>query len=47
MRITHTAPRWVTITAVEEAIIAKQRWILNKITEQKPAATSARNAAVE
>jgi hypothetical protein len=25
----------------------RQRWILNKITEQKPAATSARNAAVE
>ncbi|GGX46633.1 M48 family metallopeptidase [Undibacterium squillarum] len=30
-----TAPRRVTIAAVEEAIIAKQRWILNKITEQK------------
>ncbi|WP_339937009.1 SprT family zinc-dependent metalloprotease [Undibacterium luofuense] len=30
-----TAPHRVTISAVEEAIIAKQRWIRNKIQEQQ------------
>ncbi|MFZ6847836.1 M48 family metallopeptidase [Undibacterium sp. RuRC25W] len=30
-----TAPRWVTLAAIESAIQEKQRWILNKLTERK------------
>lgn len=30
-----TAPRWVTISEIEAAIVEKQRWIVNKINEQR------------
>ena len=30
-----TAPRWVTIAAINEAILSKQRWILTKLQEQQ------------
>ena len=30
-----TAPRWVTVAEIEEAIRSKHRWILKKLTEQQ------------
>jgi len=30
-----TAPRWVTVSEINAAIIEKQRWIFNKINEQR------------
>lgn len=30
-----TAPRWVTVSEIEGAIVEKQRWIFNKINEQR------------
>ncbi len=30
-----TAPRWVTLSQIEEAIREKQRWILSKVTEMR------------
>lgn len=42
-----TAPKWVTLTDIEQAISSKQRWIVGKLHEQKTRAAQPQAAHIE
>lgn len=41
-----TAPRWVTLTDIEQAIVEKQHWIINKLREKHALANRRRQATM-